>query len=154
MQARPVDLADCLEQACLRAALPPGVQVTLTGLKRLPRVLAGEKQLEMVFFNLIDNANRAMAGQGQLTLTGSVRADFVGITVGDNGPGINPERQATLFDFTPAAERQQQAGRLSFGLWWVKTFVDRFGGYLELDSQPGQGCRFTVWLPVAERQTP
>ncbi len=154
LQARPVNLADCLEQACLRAALPPGVQVTLSGLKRLPRVLAGEKQLEMVFFNLIDNANRAMAGQGQLTLTGLVRADFAGITVGDSGPGIDPEKQATLFDFTPAAERQQQAGRLSFGLWWVKTFVDRFGGYLELDSQPGQGCRFTVWLPVAERQTP
>jgi GAF domain-containing protein len=152
LHARPVELADCLEQACLRATLPPEIELHLSGLKRLPRVLAGEKQLEMVFFNLIDNARRAMAGRGQLFLTGAVRDNFVGVTVGDTGPGIPPEKLATLFDFTPATERQP-SGRLSFGLWWVKTFVDRFGGYLELDNRPGQGCRFTVWLPAERGQT-
>jgi signal transduction histidine kinase len=74
----------------------------------------------------------------------------VGVTVADTGPGILPEIQPHIFEFssTELASTEEQTRRLGFGLWWVKTFVDRFGGRLLVESEPGQGSAFTVWLPA------
>jgi len=150
LRPQPVNVATCMQHALKRAALPPAISVKLHNLEHLPRVLAGDKQLEMVFYNLIDNARKAMDDAGQLSLQASEVNGFVGVTVADTGRGISPEQQGTIFEFAggvnPAA-----TGQLRFGLWWVKTFVDRFGGRVEFASQPGQGSRFTVWLPVDQR---
>ncbi len=147
VRSQPVKIELCLKRAVDRAALPGPIQVTQTGIETLPRVVAGEKQLEMVFYNLIDNARKAMDGHGDLTFIGRYYDNFAGVTVADTGPGIPPEMRPRIFEFASAAEKQS-SGRLSFGLWWVKTFVDRFGGRIELESTPGQGSRFTVWLPA------
>jgi signal transduction histidine kinase len=149
VKPRPVAVAPCLERALQRAAPGPAIKIRQTGLEQLPRVMAGEQQLEMVFYNLIDNALTALAGQGELHFQGVWQDQEVALTVADSGPGIAPEIQSHLFDFSPAAEGQT-SWQLGFGLWWVKTFMDRFGGRLQVDSQPGQGSAFTVWLP-AER---
>jgi signal transduction histidine kinase len=147
LQPRPLSVIDCLEQALARAALPASISVSISGLEVLPVVLASEKQLELVFYNLIDNAGKAMGASGELFITGWQRDDFVAVSFTDTGPGIAPERQQAIFEFA-AAPGQLAANRLSFGLWWVKTFVNRFGGRIELKSKPGQGSTFTVWLPA------
>lgn len=148
IRAESVNLARCIEQALARAALPATIAVRQQNLRKLPPVVAGEKQLEMVFYNLIDNARNAMDGAGELHLSGRVDNGFAVITVADSGPGIAAERQAAIFEFAGSADERPGTERLRFGLWWVKTFVDRFGGRVEVDSRPGRGARFSVWLPT------
>jgi signal transduction histidine kinase len=153
LERRPVNLARCLEQALQRAAPGPTISVVQTGLADMPPALAGEQQLEMVFYNLIDNALKAMAGRGELRLTGTWQGQEVAVIVADTGPGIPPEIQPHIFEFlasTPVSTEKQQ-GRLGFGLWWVKTFVDRFGGRVKVESAPGRGSAFTVWLPAEKK---
>lgn len=147
-----IDLGRCLDRALDRAAFPAGIKVFKTGLDGLPRVMASELQLEMVFYNLLDNAATALAGQGQVRISGEQRDQGVAVTVADSGPGIPPEQQAGLFDFAPAPA-VEPARQLGFGLWWVKTFVDRFGGRLFLESEPGRGSAFTVWLPAGLQES-
>ncbi|MFN8457441.1 MAG: ATP-binding protein [Anaerolineae bacterium] len=108
----------------------------------------------MVFYNLIDNALSAMAGRGDLQFGGECHHQEIKLTISDTGPGIPPEILAHLFEFSTlkAAAQDESARRLGFGLWWVKIFVDRFGGRLEVDSLPGQGSRFTIYLPAAPQR--
>lgn len=150
LERQAVDLAGCLERAIARAAPGPAISLSRVGLADLPRAVAGEQQLEMVFYNLIDNALQAMGEQGELRLTGQTQGQEVAVTVADTGPGIDPALLPTLFEFSAfrAASSTGEARRLGFGLWWVKTFVDRFGGRLLVENEPGQGAAFTVWLPV------
>lgn len=150
LERQAVDLTHCLERAIQRAAPNPAITLSKVGLADLPRAFAGEQQLEMVFYNLIDNALKAMGEQGELRLTGQAHGSEVAVTVADTGSGIDPARLPTLFEFSAfqAAASTGEARRLGFGLWWVKTFVDRFGGRLLVESEPGQGAAFTVWLPA------
>lgn len=145
LERQPVNLTLCLERALRRAAPGPAIEIVQTGLVELPCAIAGEQQLEMVFYNLIDNALKAMDGVGELRLVGVWQDAEVGVTVTDTGPGIAPETRSHLFEFATA---EVQTRRLGFGLWWVKTFVDRFGGRVLVESAPGQGSAFTVWLPA------
>jgi len=60
------------------------------------------------------------------------------------------EEQSHIFEFISRVDQlpeEAKAGRLGFGLWWVKTFVDRFGGQIQVESVPEQGSTFTVSLP-------
>jgi signal transduction histidine kinase len=147
MSPHPVALLACVHQALRRAMLPPTITVQLRGLEALPEVLAGEKQLEMVFYNLFDNAGKAMAGHGRLEISGRVAGDTVAISVLDTGPGIPPANQSKIFEL--ASGEGWQTGGLSFGLWWVKTFVERFGGRVQLNSDVGRGSEFTLFLQAA-----
>jgi two-component system NtrC family sensor kinase len=150
LERHPVEIYRCLERAIQQAAPPPGVTLIYDGLINLPRAVASEQQLEMVFYNLIDNALTALAGQGQLRLTGTHLGREIALTIADTGPGIALELQPYLFEFSPLKTTQvgEPVRRLGFGLWWVKTFVDRFGGRIDFKSTPGQGSVFTVYLPA------
>jgi signal transduction histidine kinase len=150
---RPVAVLACLQEVLrqLKQLKPaPTIEISLVNLEQLPRAWAGEKQLEMIFYNLIDNALQAMGQQGELRLEGQVCGDELAITVQDTGPGIPPEVLPTLFEFVPSTPTTGPVPprRLGFGLWWVKTFVDRLGGRITLDSASDQGTAFTVWLPL------
>lgn len=152
VERHPVNVARCLEQALQRAAPPPTVTISQTGFAGLPPARGGEQQLEMVFYNLIDNAIKAMDGRGALQFLAECRGPEVMVTVTDTGPGIPPDMQAGLFEFPlksgPAESPRTQ--QLGFGLWWVKTLVDRIGGRLLFTSEPGRGTSFQVCLPVAK----
>jgi signal transduction histidine kinase len=154
VQRGPVDVARCLNQALQRAEPPPTVKIHVTGCAALPPVRAGEQQLEMVFYNLIDNAIQAMASQGELYVRGETRADEVVVTVTDTGPGIPAELHPHLFEFAPAGQPEPGSStrRLGFGLWWVKTLLDRFDGRLILTSEPEQGATVQVCLPLEKGQ--
>jgi len=149
-QPQLVEVSTCLKRALQRLSPGPSVEISTNGLEALPRVWAGEKQLEMVFYNLVDNAIRAMKGTGNLQFAGTHLGTDVIITVADTGPGIAPEMQPHIFEFATVVEKQE-AGRLDFGLWWVKTFINRFGGRISLESEPGRGAVFTIWLPAEKR---
>jgi signal transduction histidine kinase len=107
--------------------------------------------LERVLRNLLENAIR-YTERGGVSVACRRTDGEVAITVGDTGIGIPPAEQARIFDefyqiHNPARDRRKGLG---LGLAIVQRLVDRLGHRLELESAPGAGSRFTVWIAVSE----
>jgi len=145
----PVDVAACVAAAVREADLLPTVRVEVNGLDALPTVLAGRRNLTLVFTNLLDNAAEAMAGTGVVSISGSVHDGEVEVTVRDSGPGIPPELHERIFELSYSG-RSSRAGKLGFGLWWVKTVMVRLGGSVSVESDGRSGTTFRLQLPTAE----
>jgi len=114
------------------------------------RVLAGPS-LPGVFWNLFDNAAKAMPDGGVLTVTARLAqaGDRIIVEVGDTGVGIEPWRIASLFEPGASTTSNSYAPAHGLGLWWTKGQVEGFGGTIEVTSQPGAGTRFTLRLRPA-----
>lgn len=110
------------------------------------RVKADASQLDQVLLNLVVNAADAMPEGGTLTVATRVVGDEVLWRVRDTGPGIPAELHEQVFEpfFTTKGPGQGTGLGLStcFGI------VAQHGGRLELESEPGQGTTFMVWLPL------
>jgi signal transduction histidine kinase len=111
---------------------------------------ASRNELQQVLVNLLVNALQAMPEQGVLSVTvrDQAAADGrpgVAFTIGDTGPGIPPEHLDKLFQ--PFFTTKQHGAGTGLGLWVSRTLVERFGGTIEVESRPGAGARFTVWMP-------
>ena len=150
---RPIDLTavhlhDCLAEALAASPPPARVSVHAEGVAGLPAVYAGPRGLSLVFTNLLENAVTAMEGAGTIRVRGAAHGGMVEVQVSDDGPGIAAELHERIFDFNFSG-RQAHAGKLGFGLWWVKTLMARFGGSIAVDSDGQHGATFTLRLPVA-----
>ncbi len=146
----PVTVASCIAEAIATVDFPEAIHVKMEGLDDLPPVVAGKQGLTMVFTNLIDNAVSAMGDQGKITIQGSVRGNRVNITVSDTGPGIPLELQNSIFEFNFSRQETKHAGKLGFGLWWVKTLMARLGGSVSVESDGQEGTTFILSLPRVE----
>jgi len=114
----------------------------------LPVVECLPSQLNQVFMNLLVNAAQAIPDKGTVTIrTGRVDRE-VWIEIADTGSGIRPEHRARLFEpfFTTKAPGQGTGLGLpvSYGI------VERHGGHIEVESEPGKGATFRIWLPVIQ----
>lgn len=146
---QPVSVAASLADALASHPLPAGVALRSEGLEALPPVMAGARRLALVFANLLENAATAMEGRGVITVRGVRRGPWVEVAVSDTGPGIPPELHERIFDFNFSG-RKVHAGKLGFGLWWVRTLTARFGGSVAVESDGQHGATFLLRLPVAE----
>lgn len=162
---RPVKLAatqvaECYAGVAARLPLPAHITLSEEGLAALPPVLAATEALRLVFFNLLENALDALGDlPGQVVVTGRVTTDaleagreWVEVTVADDGPGVPPEVRDQIFD--PDFSTKHSAKKLGFGLWWVKSWVQRCGGSIALaapasPSSARPGCAFIIRLPLA-----
>lgn len=114
-----------------------------------------ETQIGQVLDNLVRNAQQAMADGGEVRV--SARnvlhpADHVGpfveISVADQGPGIAPDNVSKIFDpfFSTKATGH------GLGLATVFSVVHRHGGWIDVESAPGNGATFHVFLPASPQQ--
>lgn len=112
------------------------------------RVMASDSELRMVLLNLIQNAFHAMSGGGRLEVSSHAEPPWVEIAVRDTGVGIEAERLPQIFDpfYSRRADGRKGTG---LGLSIVRTIVERFGGRVEVESEPGRGSIFKVLLPDA-----
>lgn len=101
----------------------------------------------MVFVNLFQNAAEAMKGEGVVTVRGEVHSGRVEISVTDTGPGIPPEYHEKIFEHAFSGRSDNRGGKLGFGLWWVKTWMARLGGTVQVTGEGGQGATFLLRLP-------
>ena len=116
----------------------------------VPDIAGNEGKLGQVFLNLILNAAQAMsetqAEHNEIRLVTRADADGVRIEVRDNGPGIPPEVVGRVFD--PFFTTKRVGEGTGLGLSIARRIVEDAGGHLSVVSAVGQGCVFTVTLPL------
>ena len=111
------------------------------------------KRLVQVVANLLNNAAKYTPEGGDIVLGMAVESGRISISVADNGIGMAPELQPTVFDlFTQATRTSDRAqGGLGIGLALVKRLVELHGGRIAVHSDGiGKGSRFALWLPRLE----
>jgi PAS domain S-box-containing protein len=119
----------------------------------LPKIHGDPQELEQVMVNLYLNAIDAMPDGGTLTVaakpifaaTGT--AQEVAISVSDTGFGIAPEHLPKIF--LPFFTAKKKRG-LGLGLPICDRIIKNHGGRIKVESQPGQGTTFEIYLPVAQ----
>lgn len=104
---------------------------------------------ELILLNLLGNAVEFTAQAGEVGVAVEENKSGLTVTVEDNGPGINPTDQEIIFDRFRQLEAGSTKGHRGHGLGlsicWA--LAELLGGTLDLDSQPGRGCRFVLILP-------
>jgi len=108
-------------------------------------------RLEQVVTNLMSNACRYGRGQPIEVAVGS-SGDMAFVQVRDHGPGIAPDQQARIFERLERAVVNRDQRGLRLGLWICRELVEAQGGKISVDSTPGEGSTFTVYLPRANTQ--
>jgi PAS domain S-box-containing protein len=124
------------------------VFVHLKGLEKLPPIYAHEKDMEQLFFALIDNAIHAGDGKKnrQLTISGTVKGKQIELQFADNCGGIAPENLDKIFE--PFFTTKPAGEGTGLGLCIVKNIVSRAGGKVWAKSDLGKGATFFVTLPI------
>jgi CheY-like chemotaxis protein/anti-sigma regulatory factor (Ser/Thr protein kinase) len=116
-----------------------------------PGFVCGDlKRLVQVIANLLNNAAKYTPEGGEIVLGMDVGDSHVDVSVSDNGIGIAPELQATVFDLFTQADRasDRSQGGLGIGLALVKSLVELHGGQVSVHSEgTGKGSRFVLRLP-------
>jgi PAS domain S-box-containing protein len=121
--------------------------------ENLPKIYADPQELEQVLVNLYFNAIDAMPDGGALTvaaktiLAASGAPHEVAISVSDTGFGISPEDLSKIF--LPFFTAKKKHG-LGLGLPICDRIIKNHGGRIKVESQPGQGTTFEIYLPVAQ----
>lgn len=106
-------------------------------------------QLARALRNLATNAVKYTPPGGRVTVRLERAEGGVRLIVSDTGIGIAPEAQKHIFDrFYRTDQAMEMAVGTGLGLSITKEIVDLHGGRIELQSAPGQGSTFTVWLPA------
>lgn len=114
-------------------------------------------RLLSILKNLVTNALEAIqgaSGRGTVQVDILRRGEELILQVADDGPGISQRAQKNLFQVGYSTKFDPDTGNISrgVGLPAVQYIVDELGGTIQVDSQPGQGARFTVALPIAAVQ--
>jgi signal transduction histidine kinase/ActR/RegA family two-component response regulator len=162
---RPVSLQRIIDEVhrLTGASLPPGVALEVS-LPAAPLVTAGDaSQLHQMLANLVTNAVQAVSGGGRVMLraeaaevretrdctVGRLRSGrYARIDIIDSGPGMNPAQVERIFD--PFFTTKPVGTGTGLGLSLVHAIVLDHGAALEVDSRPGSGTTFSVYLAASD----
>ncbi|HEV2560049.1 MAG TPA: PAS domain-containing protein [Microvirga sp.] len=144
----------------LRRLLGERVELDVNHARDLWVVKADVNQFEQVIVNLVVNARDAMPGGGRvgirtrnvtaseaarLAVPGMGPADYVAIEVADTGTGMSPEVKEKIFE--PFFTTKEVGKGTGLGLSTVFGIVRQSGGFIDVETAPGQGTTFRIYLP-------
>ncbi|MCH8178944.1 MAG: response regulator [Proteobacteria bacterium] len=114
-----------------------------------PRCMGDALRLEQILLNLLSNAVK-FTPQGSVRVSASRRADRLVLAVSDTGIGMTPTQVARLFQPFEQADGSttRQYGGTGLGLSIAKRLVEMLDGDIQVHSEPGEGTRFEVALPL------
>ncbi|RCX17699.1 signal transduction histidine kinase [Fontibacillus phaseoli] len=129
------------------------VQLNMDLEESMPPVLADEKRLVQILYNLLHNAIK-YTEQGTITVSAGKKGEHVLIQVADTGVGINVETLARIFLPYEQGSYGISDGRgIGLGLSICKQLVELHGGELTVRSEPGKGSVFSFNLPLADESS-
>jgi PAS domain S-box-containing protein len=152
LEIHPVNVAELLRGIIetYPAFQPPKVRIRLA--PDLPRVFGNEAALTQCFSNLLDNAVKFVrpGERPQIEIKSEAHDGRARILVEDNGIGVPRDLQERIFGiFQRGSNAYEGTG---IGLAIVRKAAERMGGKAGVDSEPGQGSRFWLELPLAITQ--
>jgi len=151
LRAEGIDLAAAARETVTRFAVDAHVRgVDLAGPEGALPALGDPAHVETILANLVRNALAATAGGGSVRLDAVSAEGRVGVAVRDTGRGIAAEHLPHLFDrlYRVQASRDREAGGSGLGLSIVQRLATLLGGHVAVESRPGAGSTFTLWLPA------
>ena len=158
LDTEPVKLERLLEE-CVRLmenqALIRGVSLTYEAREEAPVLKLDRSQIQAVLVNMILNALDATEPGGRVEIASRMhdgdRGGGIDILIRDTGSGIAPEHMGKLFD--PFFTTKEVGKGTGLGLAVSMGIIERHGGGIRVESEPGRGSLFTIWLPcIAETE--
>jgi PAS domain S-box-containing protein len=145
-------IEDALNQVRAGAALK-GIEIDDSGCTECD-VDADPLRVKEMLYNLLSNAVKFTPKGGRVWVETREESGFAHIMVGDTGVGIAAEEQENIFDKFYQVGNTTSGVRegTGLGLAITKELVQMHGGWMEVESKPGQGSRFTFTLPTAVRE--
>ncbi len=130
------------------SAQQAGLTILLEGMDELPHIYSNEKDMEQLFFSLVDNALQAEQNKKnrQLFISGSVKDKCVELSFRDNCGGIPPDNLERIFE--PFFTTKSPGKGTGLGLCIVKDIVSRSGGKIHVESKLSKGTTFVITLPI------
>lgn len=127
-----------------------GVELNINLDENLPWVMVDANQIKQVLLNLVHNALQAMPNGGGMEITTCVGSrnerDWVRVIVVDTGVGIPHMQQNRIFE--PFFTTKGDQGGTGLGLSVTYGIITDHGGQIDVESEPGKGSKFMVWLPL------
>jgi PAS domain S-box-containing protein len=153
------DVTECLDTtANIVGTMMKHTVVLKKDYEDLPRVRCYPMQIKQVFMNLLVNAFQAIqervgtSGEtGEIRLETHRRPEGIVVVVSDTGIGIPPENLPRIFD--PFFTTKEVGIGMGLGLSTSFSIIQRHGGALRVESKPGVGSRFEVYLPLTSEDS-
>ena len=149
----PVDLGDLVRTAVehMRESLPETISLTASTGSNGAAALGDRSRIEQVLVNLIDNAIKYSPDGGEVSVSTAASAHGVRVEVRDTGIGIPAAEQGSVFEkfYRGNLDGQSVRAGTGLGLYICRELVQRMGGTIGVESDPGQGSMFYFELPRA-----
>jgi signal transduction histidine kinase len=127
---------------------PEQLEVTIEACPELPLVYCDTEHLRHILSNLLTNAYRSMPQGGKVTVSARPQGDMMSIQIADQGCGIPAERLEKIFE--PLVSFSGKG--IGLGLPLARNLAELNNGRIEVQSTPGKGSVFTLFLPLVEKE--
>ncbi|MDD2772798.1 MAG: ATP-binding protein [Elusimicrobiales bacterium] len=151
LMPKPVSLNNYMEELLASYPFPQHVEVERQFAPENPRVNIDAEEMKQAVRNVLGNAVEVMPARGALTVSTRVNAEGLAVIgIKDTGPGIPPDVAEKIF----APFFTTKARGTGLGLAVVKKVLERHRGRVALESAPGAGTLFKLYIPVYKEAPP
>jgi len=160
---KPIQLQPIVAEALnlIKASFPPGVVIKQQFDQKIGTVLADPTHIHQIVMNLCTNANHAMMKSGGILevkldavkidqryaekIPNLKKGEYIRLTISDTGHGMDLKTKERIFE--PFFTRKEVGSGSGLGLSVVHGIINNYGGAIVVDSTPGKGTTFMIYLP-------